>query len=124
MSILAETQHKADAAPNKWAGRVKVGAVVPPWWQTESVIGVAEVSVAGAFTCLVHVARGRSGAWFANMPSAKRGDSWIPQFTIDDPDLEKEVARCAKVAVQAAQLTGSAATAQPDADPDSGDMPF
>ena len=121
MSILAETT-KAGASPSKWAGRVTCKGTCAPWWQTESVIGVAEVSVANVITMLVHVARGRNGAWFANMPSSKRGDQWVPSFTIDDPDLEKEVARVAKVAVQAAQITGSAATAAPADDAD--DSPF
>jgi hypothetical protein len=120
MSILNGSTATA-TAPGKWAGRVKCTATTPPWWQTESVIGVAEVSVAGVFTVLAHVARGRNGSVFVNMPSSKRGNEWVPQFTVDDPDLEREIARVAKAAVQAAALTGSAATAGAD---DADESPF
>ena len=98
--------------PNRWAGRVHVVSVAPPWWHTDAVLGVAEVSVANTFTCLVHVARGKNGGrWFANMPSSKRDGEWVPTFTIDDTELGKLVADAAIGAVQAMTNTAPVAAA-------------
>jgi hypothetical protein len=130
MSILNGTTNTTNPPLNRWTDRVRVVSVCPPWWETSSVQGVAEVSVANTFTCLVHVARGKNnGRWFANMPSSKREGEWIPNFTIDDPELGKAIADAAIGAVQAmsaaapvaAATVRTAVTAPP---PPDDDFPF
>lgn len=111
MSILNGTTRTDAPPPNRWTDRVRVVSVCAPWWSTSSVVGVAEVSVANTFTCLVHVARGKNGRWFANMPSTKRGDEWVPTFTIDDADLGKAIADAAIAAVKAMTAAAPVAAA-------------
>ena len=127
MSLLNNgTTKTAEAASNRWAGRVRCTAVSEPWWPTTSVVGVAEIAVANTFTCLVHVARAKNGGrWFANMPSTKRGSEWVPTFSIDDADLEKAIASVAIAAVQSATVQSEAAQIAGAAQVDDDDsMPF
>ena len=119
MSLLTETTKAATTTPSRWAGKVHTGAVVAPWWNTSSTVGVVECTVADVLRLLVHVNRGKNGRLYANPPSAKRGDSWVAQYEITDSDLAKTVQA---VAVQAAETFLATAPAQPDAD--AGDMPF
>lgn len=111
MGILNSTAHSATPPPSRWTDRVRVVSVCAPWWPTPSVVGVAEISVANTFTCLVHVARGKNGRWFANMPSSKRDGEWIPNFTVDDKELDKAIADAAIGAVKAMTNTAQVAAA-------------
>ena len=117
MSLLSETQTKQDAAPSKWAGRVKVVGATAPWWETGSVVAVVEVEIAGVLRVLAHVGRSaKSGRLFCNAPSARRGEEWIAHYEFVDPELGKVVH---VVAVDAAErFLAVGAAAQPDADPD------
>ena len=110
MSILGSTPDTP--AANKWAGRVRCIGTTPPWWATTSIVGVAEIEIAGVLRVLVNVARGKNGGrWFANMPSSKRDGEWVPTFTIDDTELGKLVADAAIGAVQAMTNTAPVAAA-------------
>ena len=119
MSILAEkTAQNVSSA--RWGDKVKCTATTAPWWPTQSVIAVCEVSVANAFTVLVHVCRSqKSGKVYSAMPSTKRGDKWLPVVTIDDPALREAIEAVAENAVRAAQVI---APAQHEDDAD--EMPF
>ena len=120
MTLLAEAQHRQDAAQgNRWAGKVKALGTCAPWWNTAGTVAVVEIAVGDVFTVLCHVNRGKSGRLFANAPSARRGDSWVPAYDLVDGDLAKMVQA---VAVQAAETFLATAPAQPEDDADS--MPF
>ena len=120
MSLLTETQHRQDAAQgNRWAGKVRALGTCAPWWNTSSTVAVVEIAVGDVFTVLCHVNRGKSGRLFANAPSARRGDSWVPAYDLVDGDLAKMVQA---VAVQAAETFLATAPAQPEDDAD--EMPF
>jgi hypothetical protein len=122
VSILAETQTKATAAPSRWAGKVRALGATAPWWQTSGVVAVVEVEIAGVLRVLAHVGRSqKSGRLFANPPSAKRGDEWIAAYEVVDSDLGKVVAAVAVQAAEAFLATGGGAA---QAAPDDDDMPF
>ena len=127
MAIL-NTGTKTDAAAegNRWAGRVRAGAIVPPWWSSNSIVAVAEVEIAGVLSLLVHVGRSKSGKMFANLPSSKKGDEWIAMVEITDPALAAEVQRCATHAVEEALLRAAPAVAGAAhvAEVDDDSMPF
>lgn len=119
---------KAQAAPdepNKWAGRVRCVSAVPVWWQSATTQGVAEVSIGpGLLTLLVHVNRSqKTGRYYASAPASKRGDEWIPDYVLEDGQLEKAVQAVAIAAVQALEVQATPAqTIAGDFEP--ADLPF
>ena len=115
MSLLngSAKTHTEDEQPNKWAGRVRAVGAVPAWWQSSTTLGVVEVSIGpGLFTLLVQVNRSaKSGRYYASAPASKRGDEWIPNFVLEDGQLEKAVSAVAIAAWQACEV--QATPAQP-----------
>ena len=124
MSILngATGTKTGTGTVNPWAAKVTVQSAAPAWWNTASVIGVAEVNVGGVFSLLVHVARSaKSGRIFATMPSTKKGDAWLPNVEIHDAQLREAVHNAAIAAVEAMQRAAPGTPAAPVA---SDDLPF
>lgn len=96
MSIL--NGNAKDSGPNPWAKKVRVMAVASPWWPTQSIELVCEVSIANVLTTLVHVGRSKSGRLYVSAPSTKRGDSWTPIVQFLDPALAQAVEAAALAA--------------------------
>lgn len=77
----------------KWAGKVTVGELTEPWWQTQAIQAVARVNVAGVLEFDAHVVRGNAGKPFVAMPSSKHGETWEPVIVLADSELRAEVTK-------------------------------
>ena len=127
MSLLNGTGTNGVAAPNPWAGRVRVLSACSPWWASSSIVAVCEVAVTGAsgaaiFTALLNVARSaKSQRLFVSAHSTKRDDQWIATLHFDDAQLKAAIdAAC----ITAAQAVENARIATPAATPSDEGLPF